>query len=44
MPYLCKGNKSADFPELISTSIDQLRQGYQSNTTAVLAITVLVLR
>jgi len=43
MPYLCKGNKLIDSPELISTSINQLRQGYQSNTTGVLTITILVL-
>jgi len=43
MPYLCKGNKSTDFPELISTSISQLIQGHQSNTKGLLTITVLVL-
>jgi hypothetical protein len=38
MPFLCKGNIPTDFPKLISTSINQLRQRYQSNTTGVLAI------
>lgn len=36
MPYLCEGNKSTDFPELISTSINQ------SNIKGVLVITTLL--